>query len=63
MQSGADVAGTLELSQSTGLPVIASGGIGSLDDIRAVRAAGLLGVIVGKALYERNFTLKEALSC
>lgn len=63
MQSGADVAGTLELSQSTGLPVIASGGIGSLDDIRAVRAAGLPGVIVGKALYEETFTLKEALSC
>ncbi len=45
-------------------PVVASGGISSLDDIRALRAlvpAGLEGTIVGKALYARNFTLPEAL--
>jgi phosphoribosylformimino-5-aminoimidazole carboxamide ribotide isomerase len=44
------------------MEVIASGGTASLDDIAAVRKAGLGGVIVGRALYEGNFTLKEALN-
>jgi phosphoribosylformimino-5-aminoimidazole carboxamide ribotide isomerase len=42
--------------------IIASGGIGSLDDIANVAALGAAGVIVGAALYHRNFTLAEALS-
>ncbi len=42
--------------------VIASGGVGSLDDIRAVDALGCEGVIVGRALYEGRFTLAEALA-
>jgi Phosphoribosylformimino-5-aminoimidazole carboxamide ribonucleotide (ProFAR) isomerase len=41
--------------------VIASGGVGSLADIRAVRDAGLAGAIVGRALYEGRFALGEAL--
>lgn len=41
----------------------ASGGIASLDDIAAVRAAGAAGAISGKALYEGRFTLGEALAC
>jgi phosphoribosylformimino-5-aminoimidazole carboxamide ribotide isomerase len=41
--------------------MIYSGGIGSLEDIRALAALDLEGVIVGKALYERRFTLQEAL--
>jgi phosphoribosylformimino-5-aminoimidazole carboxamide ribotide isomerase len=41
----------------------ASGGIASLDDIRAVERLGLAGVITGKALYEGRFTVAEALSC
>lgn len=45
------------------LQVIASGGINSIHDIRAVRQAGLSGVIVGRALYEERFTLQEALVC
>jgi phosphoribosylformimino-5-aminoimidazole carboxamide ribotide isomerase len=50
--------------QFTGdLQVIASGGVNILQDIRAVRKAGLSGVIVGRALYEGNFTLQEALAC
>jgi phosphoribosylformimino-5-aminoimidazole carboxamide ribotide isomerase len=40
--------------------VIASGGIGSLDDLRRVRDLGCAGAIVGKALYEGRFTLIEA---
>jgi phosphoribosylformimino-5-aminoimidazole carboxamide ribotide isomerase len=45
------------------MPLIYSGGIGSLEDLRAIAALGLPaleGVIVGKALYERRFSIAEA---
>jgi len=48
----------------TGRPVIASGGVSSLDDLRAIAAlapSGVEGVIVGKALYAGAFTLRQAL--
>lgn len=41
----------------------ASGGIASLADVRAAENAGAAGVIVGRALLENRFTVKEALSC
>jgi phosphoribosylformimino-5-aminoimidazole carboxamide ribotide isomerase len=47
--------------QQGGLEVIASGGIGSLDDVRAVKR--FAGVVIGKAIYAGRFTLDEALSC
>ena len=40
-----------------------SGGVGSLDDLRAARAAGLAGACVGRALYDGKFTVAEALAC
>jgi phosphoribosylformimino-5-aminoimidazole carboxamide ribotide isomerase len=51
---------------ATTLPVIASGGVGTLDDLGALAAAraggrALAGVIVGRALYESRFTLTEAM--
>lgn len=59
----------LELLQSiterTGKPVVASGGISSLDDLRALRTlvpSGVEGAIVGKALYAGKFTLEEAIA-
>lgn len=45
------------------LAVQASGGVRDLDDIRAVRAAGVAGVILGRALLDGRFTLAEALAC
>ncbi len=45
------------------LSLLASGGIGKVDDVRAAYGAGANGVIIGKALYENKFTLEEALSC
>lgn len=45
------------------LAVIASGGVASLEDVRALRELGLAGMITGKALYENRFTVAEALSC
>lgn len=46
--------------RSSPVPVICSGGIGSVEDIAAVTRAGAAGVIVGRALYEGRFTLEEA---
>jgi phosphoribosylformimino-5-aminoimidazole carboxamide ribotide isomerase len=62
MLRGPDIAGARTLAPLD-LQVIASGGVASLDDLRAVRAAGLGGAIVGRALYEEHFTLQEALAC
>jgi phosphoribosyl isomerase A len=53
------------LLAATGRPVIASGGVATLEDLRVLAALepdGLEGVIVGRALYERRFTVAEALA-
>lgn len=62
MQAGAAVAATAALQQGLSIPVLASGGVGSLDDLDACAAAGIRGVIVGRALYEGAFTVEEALA-
>ncbi|PJF43844.1 MAG: 1-(5-phosphoribosyl)-5-[(5-phosphoribosylamino)methylideneamino]imidazole-4-carboxamide isomerase [Phototrophicales bacterium] len=60
--SGVNVEATAQLAQDTGLAVIASGGVSSLDDIRKLKASGqVAGVIIGRALYAKMFTLEEAL--
>jgi phosphoribosylformimino-5-aminoimidazole carboxamide ribotide isomerase len=62
--TGPDIEGAARLAASGGgLDVIVSGGVGSLDDLRAARAAGLAGVCVGRALYDGKFTIAEALAC
>lgn len=61
---GLNMAQTIQLAQSMSIPVIASGGVGSIRDIEAVRAAesfGVAGVIVGKALYDGRIDPKDAL--
>ena len=51
------------LASKTSLPIIASGGVSNLDDLRRLKAIkGVEGAIVGKALYEEKFSLKEAIS-
>lgn len=59
--AGINVAGALELQAESGLKVVASGGVGSLEDIRRVREAGLAGVIIGRALYDGHVRLTDAL--
>jgi len=61
MFSGVDADGAAALQAAAGVPVVASGGVASLDDVAACLAAGLAGVIVGKALYEKKLDLAEAL--
>ena len=60
MLGGPDLAGALSL-KTLGAQVIASGGISGSSDVRAACQAGLDGVIVGRALYEGQLTLSEAL--
>lgn len=62
MRGGPAVEATLQIQQGVAIPIYASGGVGSLADIEACAAAGIRGVVVGKALYEGAFTLEEALS-
>jgi phosphoribosylformimino-5-aminoimidazole carboxamide ribotide isomerase len=62
---GPNIPALEELLTKTGLKVIASGGVSSIDDVMALaklEQQGLTGVIVGKALYEERFMLKEALN-
>jgi phosphoribosylformimino-5-aminoimidazole carboxamide ribotide isomerase len=64
-QVGVDAARMAEIASVVQLPVIASGGVAALDDIRALRAqfdAGVVGVVIGRALYENNFSLSDALA-
>lgn len=61
--SGPDVEGLRRITSVTDIPVIASGGIGTLDEIRTVarlRPEGVSGVIVGRALYDHKFSVGEA---
>ncbi|MBT3336559.1 MAG: 1-(5-phosphoribosyl)-5-[(5-phosphoribosylamino)methylideneamino]imidazole-4-carboxamide isomerase [Anaerolineae bacterium] len=63
MSVGNDTKNTRQLAEKTGLDVIASGGIKTLEDVREVKEAGLSGVIIGRALYENHITLAEAIAC
>lgn len=63
MQTGVDWQFSASIAAETGLEVIASGGVATLQDVLDVKSAGLHGVIIGRALYEKSFTLEEALKC
>ena len=65
MQTGIDVDAYQRVAALFGAAVVASGGVTSTDDLRALAAAGpdvIEGAITGRALYEGNFTLEEALA-
>ena len=62
-REGVNVAETLKIARSVKIPIIASGGVSTLDDIRqllALEKDGVEGVIVGRALYAGLFTFPEA---
>ena len=61
--TGPDVDGLTAAASATDIPVIASGGVASLDDLVALAAVPrLAGVITGKAIYEGRFSVSEALA-
>jgi len=68
-QRGANTEALRFVLETSRHPVIASGGIGSLDDLKALKTIAaetgkeFLGVIIGRALYEGNFTLEAAAAC
>ncbi|MEJ2490479.1 MAG: 1-(5-phosphoribosyl)-5-[(5-phosphoribosylamino)methylideneamino]imidazole-4-carboxamide isomerase [Desulfuromonadales bacterium] len=65
MMQGPNIAATQTLAEAVGVPVIASGGLSSLDDIRrlmAIEASGVTGVIAGKAIYSGAIDLSEAVA-
>lgn len=62
MLAGPDTAGLAEAVAATSTPVIASGGVSSIDDVLALASIpGLGGIIAGRAVYEGRFTVAEAL--
>ncbi len=64
MLGGINVDRVAEIAQSSGVNVIASGGVSSIEDIRALKARendGIVGAIIGKALYEGVIDFKKAL--
>lgn len=64
MLQGVNVAETAALARSVSVPVIASGGVSSADDIRSLKRSGapIAGVIIGRALYDGRITPSEALA-
>jgi phosphoribosylformimino-5-aminoimidazole carboxamide ribotide isomerase len=65
MLTGVNAAATQELAQAVSIPVIASGGVATIDDIQKLLPLGrdgVEGVIVGRALYAGTISLKEAIS-
>lgn len=64
MQTGPNVEATRQLARSVSIPVIASGGVGSLEHIRALlplERDGVVGVIAGRALYAGSVDLRQAI--
>jgi phosphoribosylformimino-5-aminoimidazole carboxamide ribotide isomerase len=65
VKTGVNIAATRALAEAVDIPVIASGGVSSLKDIEALlplESAGVIGVITGRALYDGNLDLKEAIA-
>ena len=63
MQAGPNLEETRRIAESVSIPIIASGGVANIDDIRAVadlEPAGVIGVITGRALYAGSLKLEEA---
>ena len=62
MMAGPDYENSGRLVRETGMAVLASGGVASVDDIRGLAATGVEGVIVGRALYSGAVDLAEAIT-
>jgi len=63
MRTGPNIEETRKVAETVNIPVVASGGVSSLEDIKALMplaAVGVVGVIIGKALYDASVDLPEA---
>ncbi|MFZ9010501.1 MAG: HisA/HisF-related TIM barrel protein, partial [Anaerohalosphaeraceae bacterium] len=61
MLAGPNVERTKQLAEAVNLPIVAAGGVTTVEDIKTLKAAGIAGAIIGRALYEGSITLTEAL--
>ena len=61
MLAGPNLSGLAEMQRATPVPLIASGGVTTIDDVRAVGQLGLSGCIIGRALYEGRLELSAAI--
>jgi len=59
--AGPDLDGAVRLSRATGLPVIASGGVGGIEHVTAAANVGIDGLVLGRALYEGHVGLEQAI--
>lgn len=59
---GPNLPATRQMAEATQIPVVASGGVGTLDHLRSLRQLPIQGAIVGRALYENAFTIEQALA-
>ena len=58
---GPQIEKTMDIVKAVDVPVIASGGVAKLEDLVALTKTGVEGVVVGTAIYEKKFTVREAL--
>jgi len=61
MMAGPNISAMAEMQAAVDVPIVASGGVTTLDDVARLAAAGLAGCIIGRALYEGTLSLAEAI--
>jgi len=61
MLAGPNIERTKQLVEAVDLPVVAAGGVTTVDDVKTLKTAGVAGAIIGRALYEGAITLTDAL--
>ncbi|MHC5093356.1 MAG: 1-(5-phosphoribosyl)-5-[(5-phosphoribosylamino)methylideneamino]imidazole-4-carboxamide isomerase [Planctomycetota bacterium] len=61
MLDGPNVERTKQLAEAVDLPIVAAGGVTTVEDIKILKSAGIAGAIIGRALYEGSITLTDAL--
>ena len=63
MMQGVNIEATVEMANASTIPIIASGGVTNMDDIKALKevsSSGVMGAITGRAIYEGTLDLSEA---
>ena len=61
MLTGPNVEATRAMCEATDVPIVASGGVGNLEHLHALRDLPVQGAIIGRSLYENRFTIDQAL--
>jgi phosphoribosylformimino-5-aminoimidazole carboxamide ribotide isomerase len=61
MLAGPNIERTKQLVEAVDIPIVAAGGVTTVDDVKTLKTAGVAGAIIGRALYEGTITLTDAL--